>query len=462
MTTINQAYESIRQRHVDYMWQLMPEYVKRLSWSRTEIEAEQTRALRSLLDHANTHSPWHKERLASINPSTATIADLDKIPPMTKEDLMSNWDSIVTDKRTCLKDANTHLLNLKSDAYYLDEYHVILSGGSSGVRGVFLYDWHGWTVSYISLVRGFNTILEKICSDNKAAIASISAYVASHASSALSQTFSSNLNEIAHIPVTLPIDEIVNELNHVRPALIHCFPNILSHLCAKFLDGKLKFTSKAIWCTSEPLLPGDREVTERTFKVPLVNTWSASEVNGGSFPCINGGGFHISEDVCIIEPVNSYGKRVERGERADKIYMTNLFNNIMPLIRYEITDQFKVIDGICPCGSSFLKVEDVLGRTDDQFVYEENIIVHPLNYYSPLFQEPDIMEFLVHQTERGADIDVVVTGIPDFIRLESSIKSNLVQVGLKSPVVNICQVENIKRSKTGKLKRFIPLVRNKK
>ena len=203
-------------------------------------------------------------------------------------------------------------------------------------------------------------------------------------------------------------------------------------------------------------------MTEHTLKVPLVNTWSASEVNGGSFPCINGGGFHISEDVCIIEPVNSYGKRVERGERADKIYMTNLFNNIMPLIRYEITDQFKVIDGICPCGSSFLKVEDVLGRTDDQFVYEENIIVHPLNYYSPLFQEPDIMEFLVHQTERGADIDVVVTGIPDFIRLESSIKLNLVQVGLKSPVVNICQVENIKRSKTGKLKRFIPLARNKK
>ena len=99
MTTINQAYESIRQRHVDYMWQLMPEYVKRLSWSRTEIEAEQTRALRSLLDHAKTHSPWHKERLASINTSTATIADLDKIPPMTKAGLMSNWDSIVTDKR---------------------------------------------------------------------------------------------------------------------------------------------------------------------------------------------------------------------------------------------------------------------------------------------------------------------------------------------------------------------------
>ena len=462
MTTINQSYDSIRQRHVDYMWQLMPEYVNRLRWSRAEIEAEQTRALRSLLDHARMHSPWHKDRLAGINPSTATIADLDKVPPMTKEDLMSNWDSIVTDKRAKLKDANTHLLNLKSDAYFLDEYHVILSGGSSGVRGAFLYDWHGWAVSYISLVRGFNNILMKICDDNKSAIASISAYVASHASSALSHTFSSHINEIAHIPVTLPIDEIVNELNRVRPALLHCFPNILSHLCAEFLDGKLQFNTKAVWCTSEPLLPGDRELTERTLKVPVVNTWSASEVNGGTFPCMSGGGFHISEDVCIIEPVNNHGQLVGRGERADKIYMTNLFNKVMPLIRYEITVQFKVLEGLCPCGSSYLKAEDVLGRTDDLFVYDGNIIVHPLNFYSPLFQEPDIMEFLVRQTEQGADIDIVVTGSPDYNRLEKSIKSNLFQVGLKSSKVNIYPVESIKRSKTGKLKRFVPLAVNKK
>lgn len=461
MTTINQSYDSIRKRHVDYLWQLMPEYVNRLRWSRTEIKAEQTRALRNLLDHAKTHSHWHKDRLAGINPSTATIADLDKIPPMTKEDLMSNWDSIVTDKRARLKDANTHLLNLKSDTYFLDEYHVILSGGSSGVRGVFLYDWHGWAVSYISLVRGFNAIFKKISNDNKAAVATISAYVASHASSALSQTFSSPIHEIAHIPVTIPIEEIVNELNRVKPALIHCFPNILSHLCAKFLDGKLKFTSKAIWCTSEPLLPGDREITERTFKVPLINTWSASEVNGGSFPCTNGEGFHISEDVCIIEPVHNDGQPVRKGERADKIYMTNLFNKVMPLIRYEITDQFKVLDRLCPCGSSYLKAEDVLGRTDDMFVYDDNLIVHALNFYSPLFQEPEIMEFLVRQTEQGADIDIVVTGNPDYSRLENSIKSNLVQVGLKSPVVNISQVDNITRSKTGKLKRFVPLTRNK-
>ncbi len=450
-------YEKTRKRHVEYMAQLLPGYIDRLSWSRAKINEEQNNALRSLLNHAKVNSEWHSKRLGDIDPATVTIEDIKKIPPMTKEDLMENWDSIVTDKRAKLSDANTHISEIKSDKYFLDDYHVITSGGSSGVRGIFLYDWHGWALSYISLIRGFSKFLKLGDKDYVKPMASISAYAAAHATSALAQTFSSSLVEIKHIPVTLPLEKIVKELNCIKPDLIHCFPNILSSLCEKNKLGELVIDPKAFWCTSEPLLPGDREITEKTWNTSVMNTWSASELNGGTFPCSLGEGVHISEDICIVEAINRDGRPTPIGSKSEKIYITNLFNHVMPLIRYEITDEFEFLPNQCKCGSSYQKIKDVCGRSDDLFVYDNDIIVHPLNFYSPLFQTSVVLEFMVTQTKNGAQIDVITTGDYDLKELEKTIKSNLLRNGVSNPDVCIKRVDKIKRSETGKLKRFIPL-----
>ena len=53
---------------------------------------------------------------------------------------MEHWDAIVTDPRCTLAAAETHLAGLTADAYFLDQLHVIALGGSSGKRGVFVYD----------------------------------------------------------------------------------------------------------------------------------------------------------------------------------------------------------------------------------------------------------------------------------------------------------------------------------
>jgi hypothetical protein len=70
---------------------------------------------------------------------------------MTKQDLMANWDAIVTDPQCTHDVADAHLAALTTDAYFRREYHVIASGGSSGHRGVFIYDWEGW--KFVSLAR---------------------------------------------------------------------------------------------------------------------------------------------------------------------------------------------------------------------------------------------------------------------------------------------------------------------
>jgi phenylacetate-coenzyme A ligase PaaK-like adenylate-forming protein len=97
-----------------------------------------------LLRKAKDSSPWHRGRLSRIDPDQAAEADLQAIPPMTKEDLMRDFDAILTDQRLSRQMVEAHIDHLEGDAYLLDEYHVVASGGSSGTRGVFVYDWDGW------------------------------------------------------------------------------------------------------------------------------------------------------------------------------------------------------------------------------------------------------------------------------------------------------------------------------
>ena len=72
---------------------------------------------------------------------------------MTKSDLMAHFDEIVADPRVTLDFVNAHLAGLTSDAYFLDEFHALASGGSSGMRGVFVWGWDAWAVCWLMNLR---------------------------------------------------------------------------------------------------------------------------------------------------------------------------------------------------------------------------------------------------------------------------------------------------------------------
>jgi hypothetical protein len=95
--------------------------------------------------------------LAHIDPETFVEADLVRLPKMTKADVMANFDEIVTDPRLSLAAAEMHVARLEEspayNSYLFDRFHVIATSGSSGRRGVFAYDWDGWTIAALSGAR---------------------------------------------------------------------------------------------------------------------------------------------------------------------------------------------------------------------------------------------------------------------------------------------------------------------
>jgi len=125
--------------------------------------------------------------------------------------------------------------------------------------------------------------------------------------------------------------------------------------------------------------------------------------------------------------------------------------------RYELEDEITFLDEPCPCGSAHRRIDDVQGRLDDVFRYEETVQVHPHLFRSALGRQRNIVEYQVHQTERGADIAIHCVGAVDTAELQREIAAGLSASGLEQPSVSIRQVKRLERLATGKLKRFVPL-----
>jgi phenylacetate-CoA ligase len=143
--------------------------------------------------------------------------------------------------------------------------------------------------------------------------------------------------------------------------------------------------------------------------------------------------------------------------RSHKVYVTNLFNPLMPLIRYEITDEVTLLDEPCACGSVHQRIADIEGRNDDTFVYRDGVSVHPHLFRSILGREPAISEYQVQQTQAGAEIVVCANGAVDLDSLDRKLQEALARPGLPEPTVTVTVVERIPRLATGKLKRFLAL-----
>jgi phenylacetate-CoA ligase len=143
--------------------------------------------------------------------------------------------------------------------------------------------------------------------------------------------------------------------------------------------------------------------------------------------------------------------------RSAKVFLTNLYNLTLPLIRYEITDEVTLMDEPCACNSPHRRIQDIRGRLDDTFHYPGGRNVHPYVFEVALAGDRNVVEYQVRQTPRGAQITVVRQGQVDGERLRGKVIDGLSRLGIDEPEVQIVMVARVDRLASGKLKRFVPL-----
>ena len=448
----------LRARHMADALAAAPAWIERLDWDAETLSAYRDEKLRSLIKVAVERSPWHRERLAGICTDSFTAERVAELPVMTKHDVMTHFDDMVTDRRLTLADVEAQLANAAEGGYLFDQYSPVATGGSTGRRSVMVYDWDGWLGWWLSAFRYLLRARDRdpVLSARQITMCWVSAAHPSHISAALARTFSAPSFRNVSLPVTLPLEQIVAGLNETQPDLLFGYPSALAPLAREAAAGRLRIAPRIVIAGGEPLLPEIRHAIEATWPGSLLNWWGATEMGMQIQPCARGHS-HLADDVGIVEPVDADGRAVAPGGRSAKLYVTNLFNHALPLIRYEITDELTVLPGCCECGSPSLRIADIQGRQDDCFTYPSGV-VHPHVFRTALTRRSGIGEYQVRQTERGADIAVCCVEHVDLTDLRDELVAGLSALGLPDPRIKVDEVDSLERlAHTGKLKRFVPL-----
>lgn len=437
----------------------MPRHLWAMHRSPAAIRELQERRLRDLLTYAKTHSPWHRARLGDVDPSSFRLADLPSLPTMTKADVMDHFDEIVTAPGVTLEAALAHLEQRGPDELLGGTHHVVTSAGTSGRIGVWVYDRSAWQELQAANMR---VTLQAHLRDprgwfEKPRIAVIAASSASHLSTRTAAAFAGPFVELRSFPVTDAFSKIVAGLREMRPTTLTGYPSMLAELAEATLQGKLEIAPRRVLTSAEPLLPEQRAQMEKAWNVVVANVWAASEGGPMGVGCFVEPGMHLNEDLVVFEPVDEDGQPVGPGRTAAGVYITNLFNRALPLVRYELTDPVTLVEGTCACGSSLRRIADIEGRRDEIFDYGGDVRVHTHVIRSKLSLLANMTDYQVFQTPRGVRVILRVHGALDRAALERQLAEALAQQGLLDPQVEVDPEGELVRLPSGKLKRQVPL-----
>jgi phenylacetate-CoA ligase len=451
------AYQRLRAAHLDAVQAALDDHVGRLDWSAEQIRRHRDNRLRSLLAYAHERSPFYAERLGGLDLDAMTAADLASIPMLTKEEAQSQWDAIVTAPELDHQAAE-HVLGSQSwFSYTRHDQQVFSSGGSSGVRGVYVWDWQ-FFVTVASLAWRMQARAERRGeSVTNPRLAVLTAGVPPHASTPLFDVPTVAGMDTVVIEAGAPFDEVLAAVERNAPTHLVGYASVIGRLARASLAGDLRIRPVRISTNSEPLLPEDREAIVNAWNCPIHNLWGSTELGVQAVGCGREPGLHICEDEVILERVDGTGAPVASDEPAVRTLATGLSNRTFPFIRYDLGDEIALMPEPCACGSAFARVAEISGRRDDEFAYESHTV--PASAFRHVLgTDPRIVEYQVVQTEHGADVLLVAKG--DVQSLVPALVAAMQRHGVADPAIGISTVETLSRNQaSGKLKRFVPLPR---
>jgi phenylacetate-CoA ligase len=151
-----------------------------------------------------------------------------------------------------------------------------------------------------------------------------------------------------------------------KPKFIKSFPNALTPLAHYVKRNNLEMPkANSISCTGETLYSQQRKLFEEVFGGKVFEKVGTRESGVFACECREHDGMHIFTEGVVLEVLDQNGDPVKEGE-SGRIYITDLFNKAMPLIRYEIGDMaISGGDRVCTCGSQLPLIEKYLGRDRD-------------------------------------------------------------------------------------------------
>jgi phenylacetate-CoA ligase len=218
---------------------------------------------------------------------------------------------------------------------------------------------------------------------------------------------------------------------------------------------------------AEPWTELMREGIEEKMGLEAYDIYGLAEIIGPgvSVECPYHVGLHIAEDHFypeIIDPAS--GEPLDYGELGELVF-TTLTKEGLPLVRYRTRDRTRLHAETCACGRTMVRMDKVLGRTDDMLIIR-GVNVFPSQVEHVLLQfedlEPQYMIFVDREKDHLDTLEVWVEASPalyasgeDAVKeAEGRVKQVMLETLFVSSAVRVVGPGSIERS-LGKARRVV-------
>ena len=336
--------------------------MRREQWlSIDELRAIQLKQLKKMVRHAYTNVPYYRRLFDSIGfkpEDIKTLEDIKKIPITRKADLKGLLAS--------------ELLSEEVNPVHLIRRHT------SGSTGVPFNVYHSWEDKVFQALMNLRIIME-----NGLKITDKVAHIVTRQMVGQKFWFQSfGILRKYYLSASNTVDEQIGALKQINPEAIYGYSSSIKLLALRIKEtGNTDIHPRMIFCASELLEPGDRELINSTFGLSLCDIYGTVEMGDFAWECPAHEGYHIDINNFIVEFLKD-GKDASPGEEG-KAICTGLHSFAMPFIRYEVGDICVPLDKTCSCGRSLPLMSMIRGRADDFITLPDGRCVSPLMFEIP-------------------------------------------------------------------------------
>jgi phenylacetate-CoA ligase len=138
---------------------------------------------------------------------------------------------------------------------------------------------------------------------------------------------------------------------------------------------------------AEPWSEAMRQEINARLGIRATDNYGLSEVMGPGVAgeCQECHGLHISEDHFYIEVLDPETLEPVLPGEVGELVITTLTKEAFPVIRYRTRDLTRLIPEPCPCGRTFVRMNRMLGRSDDMLIIK-GVNVFPTQIETVLFE----------------------------------------------------------------------------
>ena len=405
-------------------------------WTGEQIEAERGRRLRTFLVNVQVHVPYYRELFArtGFEPGAVqSVADLARLPLLTKAVIRSNAETLKADDAAALKRYST--------------------GGSSGEPLVFFIGrdrvshdvaakwratrWWGVDIGDPEVVV-WGSPIELGAQDRLRGIRD--------------RILRTSLLPAFEMSAA-KLDEFVAAIRRIRPRMIFGYPSALAHIarharqCGQRLDN---LGIAVAFVTSERLYDHQRAEIEQGFGCGLANGYGGRDAGFVAHECPQHG-MHVSAEDIVIEIIAADGRGLPNGQIGE-IVVTHLATCDFPFIRYRTGDFAMLDDATCPCGRGLPLLKEIQGRSTDFVVAHDGTVMHGLALIYVLREMPEIASFKIVQESRER-VRVLVVPVQSLsVAVRDAIGEGLRARLGKAVTVEIEEVGEIPAERSGKFR----------